>query len=76
MLNNFNEAILLYNRALKVTENIEKIHINLAHAYQSTKQFKKAELILKKCLKKFPLSTEADRLLSSQINFINVTGKN
>ncbi len=69
--NNFEEAISLYERALKINENIEKIYINLGFAYQSTKQSKKAKLILEKCLNKFPSSTEADKLLSSQINFKN-----
>lgn len=71
MTNHFDEAISSYKKALKINENIEEIYINLAHAYQSTKQFKKAKLILNKCLKKFPMSTKADRLLSSQINFAN-----
>ena len=71
MIGKFEEAILLYTRAIKIDENIENIHINLAHAYQSTKQFKKAKPILDNCLKKFPLSTKADRLLSLQINFKN-----
>ena len=69
--NHFDEAISFYKKALKINENIEEIYINLAHAYQSTKQFKKAKLILNKCLNKFPMSTKADRLLSSQINFAN-----
>lgn len=69
IINNFDEAILLYIKALKINDNIEDIYINLAHAYQSTSQFEKAKLILNKCLKKFPLCTKADRLLSSQINF-------
>ena len=69
--NNFSEAISLYLRALKINENIEKIYINLGFAYQSTKQSQKAKLILKKCLNKFPSSTEADKLLSSQTNFKN-----
>ena len=71
MIGKFEEAILLYIRAIKIDENIEHIHINLAHAYQSTRQFKKAKLTLDNCLKKFPLSTKADRLLSLQINFKN-----
>ena len=69
IINNFDEAIILYIKALKIDENVENIYINLAHAYQSTGQFEKAKLVLDKCLKKFPLSTKADRLLSSQINF-------
>ena len=69
--NNFEEAISLYERALKINENIEKIYINLGFAYQSTKQSKRAKLILEKCLTKFPSSTEADKLLSSQTNFKN-----
>ena len=69
--NNFEEAISLYVRALKINENIEKIYINLGFAYQSTKQSQKARLILEKCLNKFPSSTEADKLLSSQTNFKN-----
>ena len=69
--NNFAEAISLYIEALKINENIEKIYINLGFAYQSTKQSKKAKLILEKCLNKFPSSTEADKLLSSQTNFKN-----
>ena len=68
-INHFDEAILLYIKALKIDENVENIYINLAHAYQSTRQFEKAKLILNECLKKFPLSTKADGLLSSQINF-------
>jgi tetratricopeptide (TPR) repeat protein len=71
IINNFDEAISLYIKALKIDENVENIYINLAHAYQSTRQFEKAKIILNKCLKKFPLSTKADRLLSSQINFKN-----
>ena len=69
--NNFEEAISLYIKALKINENIEKIYINLGFAYQSTKQSQKAKLILEKCLNKFPSSTEADKLLSSQTNFKN-----
>ena len=69
--NNFEEAISLYLKALKINENIEKIYINLGFAYQSIKQSQKAKLILEKCLNKFPSSTEADKLLSSQTNFKN-----
>ena len=69
--NNFEEAISLYIKALKINENIEKIYINLGFAYQSTKQSQKAKLILEKCLNKFPSSTEADKLLSLQTNFKN-----
>ena len=67
--NNFNEAILLYNRILKINENIEIIYLHLGQAYQNTKQFGKAEIIFKKALKKFPLLTKIDKLLSMQINY-------
>ena len=55
--NNFEEAISLYIKALKINENIEKIYINLGFAYQSTKRSQKAKLILEKCLNKFPSSS-------------------
>ena len=69
IINQFDDAIGLYVKALKINENVEEIYINLAHAYQSTKQFKESKLILNRCLDKFPASSKADRLLSSQTNF-------
>ena len=68
--NNFKEAILIYNKILKINENIEIVYLHLGQAYQNIKQFKKAEIIFKKALEKFPLLTKADKLLSMQTNYL------
>ena len=53
-----------------MNENIEIVYLHLGQAYQNIKQFEKAEIIFKKALKKFPLLTKADKLLSMQTNYL------
>lgn len=67
--NNIDEAILLFEKIIKINENFEAIHIHLSQAYQNTGQFNKAEKTLTEALKKFPLLTKADKLLSMQTNY-------
>ena len=40
IINDYEDAIKLYNEVLKSNENNESIYINLAQSYQSTKDFK------------------------------------
>ena len=56
--NNIDEAILLFEKIIKINENFEAIHIHLSQAYQNTGLFNKAEKTLTEALKKFPLSLE------------------
>ena len=42
IINDYEGAIKLYKNVLKNNENIESVYINLAQAYQSTKDFKKS----------------------------------
>ena len=69
--NHIEEAILLFERVIKINKNFEMIYIHLAQAYQNNRQFDKAEKILSTALKKFPLLTKADKLLSMQTNYVN-----
>ena len=64
-------AIKLYNNVLKSDENVESVYINLAQAYQSTKDFNKSLEIIHKGIKKYPKQTKLDKLLSIQTNYIN-----
>ena len=71
LVNDFDAAINLYDRVMKIDENIESTYVNLAQAYQSTNQFEKALKIIKIGLQKFPSQTKIDKLLSTQINYLD-----
>ena len=71
VINDFDAAINLYEKVMQIDNNIESTYINLAQAYQSTNQFKKSLEIIKKGLQKFPSQTKIDKLLSSQINYLD-----
>ena len=63
-LNKFDEAITLYKRALKHTQNIPEIYYSLAMAYQSLGNFKEAEDYANKTIKIDKKVTKADLLIS------------
>ena len=46
IINDYEDAIKLYNEVLKSNENIESVYINLAQSYQSTKDFKNSLKII------------------------------
>ena len=63
-LDQYDDAIRLYNTALDIDDKSENIHYNIGLTYQSYGAFEKAEKHFKEMLKINPSSTIADRLIS------------
>ena len=63
-LNKFNEAIQLYEKALKINPKIPSINYCLAMSYQNLGDFGKSDYFAKRTLEIEPKFTKADLLIS------------
>ena len=63
-LNKYEDAIMLYNKAISINNNVPMAHYNLGLVYQSLGKFEKSKFHFEELLKNNPTMTAADKIIS------------